>query len=83
MLVTNDMVFEYWQEHRVYPGRSFINPNEDGVYIFHNMELYLELIHTADNYLTNRNGIHTLIPGIKKIYELKDAKQYLEKMLGD
>ena len=57
------------------------NRNARGIYIFHNLGLYMEMRNNLDNYFTS-HGCFYLLPGVSHAYQLRDAKEYLQKMMG-
>ena len=73
MNITLDLILEHIS----------INCNAKGIYIFHDLGIYNEMIHDENNYYQRNNGCSYLIPGVLQVYKMKDAKIYLKKMIGD
>lgn len=73
MIITLDMIKEHIQ----------LNRNSAGIYIFHDINLFQEMSNNLDNYVLLASGVYELLPGVKQTYIYKDAKKYLESMLGD
>ena len=53
--------------------------NADGKYVFHDKQLYEEMIHDKSNYYMGNNGMFYLMRNVLDEYIVRDTKRYLEK----